>query len=168
MQNKIFPLWFWGEIWPKWQFFWGEEIHPFPGLRRENEEFTCFLGRALYAGSCCRPWWPRTARYTRLFTQQTVEEVGQHSLICCCCCSYKHTNKKNDLRWQWGYPTNINLPCVVFQSKHTPRFTITNTIILKELSMAISWKLVKTEILKHDAGQQNQSYTSSEFIHQAE
>ncbi len=116
------------------------EIHLFLGLRLEKEEFTCFLGRALYACSCCRPWCPRTARrprtarHTRLFTQQTVEEVGQHSLICCC--SYKHTQfKHNDLRWQWGYSTDINLPCVMFKSKHTSRFTITTTIILKGLSL---------------------------------
>lgn len=39
-------------------------------------------------------------------------------------------NLNNELRCHWGYPTDIHLPCVVFKSKHTSRFTITTTIII--------------------------------------
>lgn len=40
---------------------------------------TCFLGRALHSSSHCSSSW--APRGSSLFTQQTVEEVSQHSLI---------------------------------------------------------------------------------------
>lgn len=80
---------------------------------------TCFLGRALHSSSHCSSSW--APRGSSLFTQQTVEEVSQHSLIGSSRCRrnemvvvvvrvlvYKYTHIIH-----FVFPPKISLSCVI-------------------------------------------------------